>query len=117
MSILKNRYLHILLAYTIYSFIGVMAKLAATSENAFYFFMFIGIEIMLLGLYALIWQQILKKFSLTVAMSCKGIVVVFSLIWAIAFFRETIYINHIIGSAIIVIGIVIVSGGKEDEND
>jgi drug/metabolite transporter (DMT)-like permease len=51
----------------------------------------------------------LKKFSLFVAYSSKGIVILWGLIWAVLFFQEKIKINNIIGAVIIIIGIVLVS--------
>ena len=115
------RYVYLLGAFVIYSLVGVLAKLAATSETLLEFLAFLGLEIFVLGIYALIWQQLLKKFSLITAMSCRGIVVILSLIWAVVIFRESITIFHIVGSVLIVLGIYVVSSDEtkcvEAEND
>ena len=110
MFILKNKYAQILFAFFIFSFVGVMSKLAALSEAfSIRFFIFVGLQIFILGVYAILWQQILKKFTLVSAMSFRGVVVIFSLIWATVIFRENITIFNIIGSLVIVAGIYIVS--------
>lgn len=70
---------------------------------------YMGLEVVCLGIYALIWQQVLKKFSLVTAMASKGIVVIFNLIWSILLFKEVITIYNIIGAVIIIGGIWVVS--------
>ena len=96
-------------SFFIYSISAICAKLASRQTILFWTFFFIGLEIACLGLYAIIWQQVLKYFSLIVAMSNKGIVVIFNLIWSIALFNETISIYNLIGALIICGGIWVVS--------
>lgn len=58
-----NKYvlLHLLLFF--YSFCGVFSKLASANEFlSFKFCLFYGISIIILGIYAILWQQILKNF-------------------------------------------------------
>jgi len=112
MRLLKNRYVWLFAAFFIFSFVGVMSKMAALSGVGMRFAVFVGAQVLLLGIYALIWQQVLKRFDLVTAMSCRGVVVILSLIWAAVFFREAITPFHIIGSLIIVVGIYIVSTGE-----
>jgi len=113
----KNKYFQILSAFFIFSFVGVMSKLAANSEIfSIRFFMFVGIQIFLLGVYAIAWQQILKKFTLVSAMSFRGIVVILSLIWAVVIFGENITAFNIIGALMIVVGIYTVSSGDAVNN-
>ena len=106
---MSNKYVCLFGAYLIYSFAGVFAKLAAMSETVSMFLVIISFQIFTLALYALAWQQILKKFTLITAMSCRGVVVILSLVWAFAIFDERVTIFNIVGSLIIVIGIYIVS--------
>ena len=67
----------------------------------------------ILAVYALMWQQVLKRFTLAKAYPNKGVVVIWNLLWAVVFFNETITKNNIIGSAVIIMGIALVSA---DEN-
>lgn len=106
---LKN-ILFLQIAIIIYTTSGIMAKKA--SQYGFLskqFIMFYCLEILILGIYAVIWQQIIKKFDISVAYSNKGISIFWSLLWAVIFFNEKININNIIGAVVIIIGIMMVS--------
>ena len=96
-------------AFLLYSASTVCAKLAAGQNILFKIVLFLGLEIVCLGFYALIWQQTLKRFSLIVAMASKGIVVIFNLIWSVLLFQEVISFYNVLGAAIIIFGIWVVS--------
>ncbi len=64
-----------------------------------------SIQFFFLVLYALLWQQVLKRNTLSFAYLNKGAVFVFTTLWAVLFFHEYITISNIIGSVIIVLGI------------
>lgn len=108
----RNRYFWLFAAFFIFSFVGVMSKMAALSGFGVWFFVFVGLQVLFLGIYALIWQQVLKHFDLVTAMACRGVVVILSLIWAMVFFGEEITPFHILGSILIVVGIYIVATGE-----
>ena len=67
--------------------------------------LFLGGEIVCLVLYAILWQQVLKHFDLTVAMANKGSVVIISMLWSVLIFHEKITLFNVIGAIIIFIGI------------
>lgn len=67
-----------------------------------------GCSLGFLAAYALIWQQILKRFPLTTAYSNRALVTVFGMIWGIIFFQEKITAGMVVGSVCILIGIRIV---------
>lgn len=99
--------LHILLF--VFSFCGVFSKLAA--ENDFLspkFCIFYGISILILGVYALLWQQMLKKFNLTTAFLNKAVTIVWGIIWGALFFGEEIKPTMIIGAVVVFIGVILV---------
>lgn len=66
-----------------------------------------GIVVLLLALYALLWQISLRKIPLTTAFMCKGFTLVLALALSSSVFQETITINNIIGSAMVIIGILL----------
>lgn len=70
--------------------------------------MLYGCALIALAGYAVLWQFVLKKFSLTFAFLNKSIVVVWGIIWGRLFFNEIVTINKIIGALIIIMGIMIV---------
>ena len=60
-----------------------------------------------MGLYALCWQQVLKRTGLSTAYMFKGTSLIFILLISTLLFGETITLKNIIGSAIIIVGIVL----------
>ena len=104
-----SSYMALYMAFLIYSVSSVCAKLAAQQSTMIKVIVFLGLEIGCLGIYAIVWQQVLKKFSLVTAMASKGIVVIFNMIWSVLLFKEVITIYNIIGAGIIICGIWMVS--------
>ena len=57
----------------IYTISSVMAKAASGhKEEHLLFLLFFGLEFILLGIYALLWQQMIKKFVSCICQSCNG---------------------------------------------
>lgn len=102
-------YLFLYSSFLIYSLVSVSAKTAAKQDQPGFTLLYIGIEMTLLAVYALLWQQVLKRFSLVVAMSNKGITVIYTMIWSALLFGENISLGNIAGVIIIFIGIWVVS--------
>lgn len=108
----KNRIVDYLLLYAgfaVYSFGAVFAKYAAAQSAFVKMLVYLIGEIFVLGIYAVFWQQALKRFPLVVAISNKGVTVVFSLIWSALLFQEEITIANVLGSLVIFLGIWMVS--------
>lgn len=94
----------------IYTLSGVAAKFAATSEfMSIPFILFYGLEIAILGIYALLWQQIIKRFDLSVAYANRAVALLWSMLWAVIFFKEAVSVKNIIGVLIVIIGTIIVN--------
>lgn len=108
----KNKLNDYLLLYSgiiIYSFSSVMSKAAAGhSIFSWKFFSFYGLALFFLGGYALLWQQILKCFSLITAYSNRPLVTILGMVWGWLFFGESVTPQMILGSAVIIIGIRLV---------
>ena len=102
------------LVIAIYTLSTVFAKFASGQEFlSFKFILFYGIEMLILGLYAIIWQQLIKKFDISVAYANKAMGLLWSIIWAILIFNDTITIKNIIGVIIVIIGTIIVNSEYE----
>ncbi len=100
--------LHLLLM--VYSCSGIMSKLAAGVDMfSLMFFVYYGAMLAILGIYALGWQQILKRMALTTAYSNRAICIVWGIIWGFVFFAEPITLQKIIGAIFIVAGVVLFS--------
>lgn len=96
-------------AFLGYSFVAICSKLAAGQELFFKIILFLGLEMVFLGLYAIIWQQVLKHFDLVHAMASKGVVVILNLMWSVLLFSEKITVFNVIGAGVIILGIWMVS--------
>ena len=94
----------------LYTLSSVAAKLAAGQPPLSQgFLLFYGVEIVLLGIYALAWQQVIKHWELSVAYANRSMAILWSLIWAVVFFRESVTINNIIGVVIVFLGTMLVN--------
>lgn len=108
--------LHVLLA--VYSMSGIASKYAAKQEFlSVTFCVLYGIVVLILFLYAIFWQQIIKKISLIMAYANKAVTVVWGIVWGALFFGEQISFGKIIGAVVTVAGVYIVisSGERDDE--
>lgn len=109
-----KKYLGLHLLLFIFSFCGVFSKLAAQNEFlSIKFILFYGISIMILGIYAIFWQQILKKFSLTTAFFNKAVTIIWGMLWGALFFKEVITWNMIVGTIVVLVGIGLVVNDYE----
>lgn len=94
----------------IYTMSGVASKFAAGYNFlSIKFILFYGLEILILGIYAILWQQIIKKFDLSIAYANRSIALAWSMIWAVIFFGEHITKKNIIGVLIVIVGTIIVN--------
>ena len=95
----------------VYTLSGVAGKFASGyGFLSLGFILCYGIEILILGVYAILWQQIIKRFDLSVAYANRSIALLWSMIWAALLFRETITVKNLIGVAIVIAGTMIVNG-------
>lgn len=97
----------------IYTLSTVTAKFASKEEFlSIKFILFYGIEIFILGIYAILWQQIIKKFEISVAYANRAMSLLWSIVWAIVFFGEQITLKNVIGVIIVIIGTIIVNSDE-----
>ena len=70
-------------------------------------YIFLAIIILLLGFYAIGWQQIIKRLPLTTAFANKAVTVVWGIIWGAVFFQEKVTIGKVIGAILVILGVVV----------
>ena len=98
--------LHLLLL--LFAGTTVLSKLAAGEEFlSLRFCLFFGGEFVLLGIYALGWQQILKRLPLTVAYTNKAVTLVWSMVFGVLLFHEQIRLKQVFGCALAVAGVLL----------
>lgn len=101
-------FLHLMLM--IYSLSGVCSKMAAnTVFLSKEFCIYYGIIILLLGFYAIGWQQIIKRLPLTMAFSNKAVTIVWGIIWGMIFFSEKITVGKVAGAILVIVGVILFS--------
>ena len=100
-------YLKLNILLFIYSMSGIFSKLA--SREPFFsikFILFYSCMILILVIYAIGWQQIIKTLPLTSAYANKAICTIWACIWGVLLFEEELSTYKIIGILLIVCGIV-----------
>ena len=103
-----KRYVLLNILLLVFSLSSVCSKLAAKEEfMSFKFIMMYGFVIMLLGVYAIFWQQIIKSMPLTAAYANRAITVFWGMLWGLIIFKEKITPGKVAGAALVVAGIVL----------
>ena len=105
----KSAYFLMYIAFFIYSLASVFSKLASQKEflSTSYILCF-GVIVIILGVYAILWQQVLKQVPLSFAMANKPVALVLSILWAFVLFDEVLAAKTIVGIAIILAGLAII---------
>lgn len=90
----------------VFSLSGVCLKLAAQSAflsgpNLLYY----GLALALMGIYAVVWQLVLRRFPLSFAYANKGVGQLWILLWSVLIFQETVNLKTVIGVGIILVGV------------
>lgn len=107
----EHIFLHLLFLFN--SIGGIFSKKAGMSEFlSIDFIKYYGLVFLFLAIYAVFWQQLLKRIPLTVATANKSVTVIWGLVLGALVFCERVTVTNVVGAAIIIIGICIFS--KED---
>ncbi len=107
-------------AVVIYSLSTVAASLA--SKHAFLswkYILYFGLEFFILGVYAIVWQQMIKKFQLSIAYANKALTLMWSMLWNFVIFSQGITPWKVVGVVLVVIGVMVMNLSSEEgkEND
>lgn len=100
-------------AFLVYCIYPLLGKFATRYEMLS--FPFIALYCVVFGVlfvYAVLWQQVLKKIPLTTAIANKSITIVWGMIFGLLIFREQISLKMIVGAVLILSGILILSTDK-----
>lgn len=102
----------------VYTFASFFSKLA--SGEAFLstkFILFLGLELVVLFLYALLWQQVIKKTELSVAYANREMYLLWSLLWAVLFFHNEVTPANIAGCLLVIAGTFVITGEDRKAED
>lgn len=108
-----KKYLQLHLNILLFSLTGVFSKMASLCYvkdglNSRLLYLFLFLMVLNCGLYALAWQQIIKKFSLSTAYAHRSVYLIWSQLWAVFVFHESLSVQNIIGMLIVLIGVLVV---------
>ena len=104
------------LGFFIYSLYSLTGKFLA--REPFFtakFFMLGFLVVCILFIYAVLWQQVLKHISLSAAVANKSVIILWGMFWGKLIFNEPVTLRMIIGSVIILAGILLLSGCEKNE--
>ena len=100
----------------VYTLSSIFAKFATgngllTKE----FFVFLVLDFLVLVVYAVLWQQMIKRFDLSIAYANRAIAPVWSLVWAAIIFHNPVTVRNVIGAIIVIVGIMIINKPEQEE--
>lgn len=104
------------IVFFIYSINSVVAKFASAQEPfSLNFILLYGLELCVLGVYAILWQQLIKRMELSVAYSNKAVVLLWAMVFGALLFKEQITLTKVAGILLVIVGIVVLNSeeGKE----
>ena len=108
--------LNILLMF--FSLGGIFSKLA--SKQSFLSLEFIlcyGALLFIMFVYAIGWQQIIKRLPLTTAYANRAVTIVWGIIWGLLIFNEKLNVGKVIGAVIVIAGVLLyVTESEEKES-
>lgn len=100
----------------IFTVSSVIAKFASGQEFlSVEFIVFYGLEIVVLGIYAILWQQAIKKIDLSIAYANKAMGVLWSMIWAVIIFHNQITLQNVIGVLLVIAGTIVLNSSESEE--
>ena len=111
-----SKHILLLVSFLIYSATGIFTKLA--SQQMFlswpYVLCLCG-AIMVLAVYAILWQQIIRRMPISDAFMWKGTTIIWAMLFAWGMFGETITARNITGAVMIIAGITLYAWADKKE--
>lgn len=105
------------MAVLVYSLSTVCANFASRHEflSPKYIFFF-GLEFAVLAVYAILWQQAIKHFQLSVAYANRSMSLLWSMLWSFIIFSQGITPAKALGALLVMAGVVVMNldEGKEE---
>lgn len=118
MSSKTKAYIALHAMLVLYSFSGICGKLAAQ-----YDFMSVGFiacyagMIAVLGIYAIGWQQVIKRLPLTLAYANRAVTVVWGIVWGVVLFNEPLNPFKIVGALVVLAGVALFAYADAEDGE
>ena len=102
------QYLLLIGAFLVYAFSSVFTKWASMAEFLSWpYLLRLSGAVGVLGVYAILWQQIIKRMRVSDAYMFKGTSIIFVLLLSHLFFGEAITLTNALGALLIIGGIAL----------
>ena len=102
----------------LYSVSSVFSKIASSFQFiSFPWCLCYLAMLLLLGVYAIGWQQVLKRFPLTFAFANKAVTVIWGAIWGVVVFHESFSVGQLVALGLVALGVVIFSMSDKVQDD
>lgn len=109
-------YIVLILAIAIYSTVGILTRCASMYPFlSWQYILYVIGAVGVMGVYAIMWQQIIQRMDISLAYMFKGLGVVFALIICHYVFGEVITMKNIIGASIIILGVTMFAWADNKE--
>ena len=103
-----KRYLSLVGVNLIYACTSICTKMASRQEMLSWPYLFwIAGAVGVMGIYALLWQQVIVRMPISTAYMFKGTSLIFVLLFSVLLFGEAITLNNVIGAMVIIAGIIL----------
>ncbi|MBE5826502.1 MAG: transporter [Butyrivibrio sp.] len=105
------------LSVVVYSLSTVAGNLAGQNEFlSGKYILFFGLEFAILAVYAVLWQQVIKRFELSIAYCNKSVTLLWSMLWNFLIFSQGITLGKVAGVLLVMAGVIVMNlgGGSND---
>ena len=97
-------------AVIVYSLSTVAANLASKHDFLSWgYICYFALDFVILGVYAIIWQQMIKKFQLSIAYANKAATLLWSMLWNFLIFSQRITPFKVVGVLLVVAGVIVMN--------
>lgn len=97
----------------LYAVSALFGKLAGTADTPVQTLGYMAVEFLCLLVYAFLWQQTLKRMPLSFAYTNKAVTILWTALFGLLLFRETITWGKAIGFAVVLLGVGVVATEHE----
>lgn len=94
-----------------------MSKLAAQFPfMSAEFVLCYGGMIVVLGIYAIGWQQVIKRIPLTTAYANRAVTVIWGIVWGVLLFDEAVSWQKVVGALVVLAGVALFATAGDDSD-
>ena len=97
-----------LLLYAVVSVFAKLAGLRMADGQQGATLLFLALEVLTLGAYSILWQQVLKRMPLNFAYSNKGVCTLWTCLFGVLFFGESLTLGKAAGILVVLLGVWLV---------